>query len=72
MDAEIAGGDGEAGRNPTIRAAMRLEQLSEALRQANCQGLSSRNLYNFWQVAVAYPELDASEFFQSVLPNRTQ
>ncbi len=43
-----------------------LDKLAEALRQASREGLSARNLYNFRQVTLAYPELDTGPLHRSL------
>ncbi len=47
------------GEDRAEYGAQLLKKLAEALRQAGREGLSDRNLYNFRQVALAYPELDS-------------
>lgn len=49
----------QAGEDRARYGQRLMPKLAEALADAGCQGLSSRNLHNFRQVALAYPGLDA-------------
>lgn len=46
-----------------------LPRLADALKTAGIKGLSRRNLNNFRQVALAYPELDPHTFLEALLPD---
>jgi hypothetical protein len=54
----------QAGEDRATYGQNLMERLAASLQESGCKGLSVRNLKNFRQVALAYPELDLAALAQ--------
>ena len=61
----------QGGEDRAAYGATLLDRLAEALKVQGHQGLSSRNLRNFRQVALAYRTLDVEGLVRSLMPEGT-